>query len=103
MALGSAQPLTEMSTRNLPGGKGQSAHEADSLINVCEPIVYTMLDPLNISQPYRPPRSLTGTAFLFFFYLCFRIDFICAGNEHQHTATHDGYRYIKNKIRTQIA
>jgi hypothetical protein len=34
-----AQPLTEMSTRNLPGGKGQSARKADSLIAICEPIV----------------------------------------------------------------
>jgi hypothetical protein len=29
MALGSAQPLTEMSTRNLPGGKGWPARKAD--------------------------------------------------------------------------
>jgi hypothetical protein len=39
MALGSTQPLTEMSTRNLPGGKGWSAREADSLTAVCESIV----------------------------------------------------------------
>jgi hypothetical protein len=39
MALGSTQPLTEMSTRNLPGGKGFSVHEADSLTAICEPIV----------------------------------------------------------------
>jgi hypothetical protein len=26
MALGSTQPLTEMSTRNLPGGKGRPVH-----------------------------------------------------------------------------
>jgi hypothetical protein len=31
MALGSTQPLTEMSTRNLPGGKKQPAHSADNL------------------------------------------------------------------------
>jgi hypothetical protein len=31
MALGSTQPLTEMSTRNLPGGKGQPARKADKL------------------------------------------------------------------------
>jgi hypothetical protein len=29
-------PLTEMSIRNLPGGKGQPATKAD---NLCEPIV----------------------------------------------------------------
>jgi hypothetical protein len=39
MALGWTQPLTEMSTRNLPGGKGRPAHEADNLTSICEPIV----------------------------------------------------------------
>jgi hypothetical protein len=34
----SAQPLTEMSTRNLPGGKGRPARTAD-LTAICEPIV----------------------------------------------------------------
>jgi hypothetical protein len=39
MALGSTQPLTEMSTRNLSGGKGRPAREADNLTAICEPIV----------------------------------------------------------------
>jgi hypothetical protein len=39
MALGSTQPLTEMSTSNLPGGKGRSAREGDNLPNFCEPTV----------------------------------------------------------------
>jgi hypothetical protein len=39
MALGSTQPLTEMSTRNLPGGEGQPARGADSLTAICEQIV----------------------------------------------------------------
>jgi hypothetical protein len=41
MALGSTQPLTEMSIRNIPGGggKGQPARKADNLTVVCEPIV----------------------------------------------------------------
>jgi hypothetical protein len=39
MALGSTQPLTEMSTRNLPGGKKQPALTADNLAAICEPIV----------------------------------------------------------------
>jgi hypothetical protein len=39
MALGSTQPLTEMSTRNLPGGKGRPAGEADNLYAICESIV----------------------------------------------------------------
>jgi hypothetical protein len=36
---GSTQPLTEMSSRNLPGGKGRPANEADNLTATCEPIV----------------------------------------------------------------
>jgi hypothetical protein len=39
LALGSTQPLTEMSTRNLPGGKGRPARKADNLTAICEPIV----------------------------------------------------------------
>jgi hypothetical protein len=39
MALGSTQPLTEMSARNLPEGKGQPAHEADNLTLIYQPIV----------------------------------------------------------------
>jgi hypothetical protein len=39
MALGSTQPLTEMSTRNLPGGKGRLTCKADNLIAIYEPIV----------------------------------------------------------------
>jgi hypothetical protein len=39
MALGSTQPLTEMSTRNLPGGKGWPACNGDNLTAICEPIV----------------------------------------------------------------
>jgi hypothetical protein len=39
MALGSTQPLTEMSIRNFPGGKGRQARKADSLTAICEAIV----------------------------------------------------------------
>jgi hypothetical protein len=37
MALLSTQPLTEMSARVLPGGKGRPARKAD-LTAMCEPI-----------------------------------------------------------------
>jgi hypothetical protein len=39
MAVGSTQPLTEMSTRNLLGGKKRPAPRADNLAAICEPIV----------------------------------------------------------------
>jgi hypothetical protein len=49
MAVGSTQPLTEMSARNLPprgggGGKGRPARKADNLTVICEPIVQKMWD-----------------------------------------------------------
>jgi hypothetical protein len=39
MVLGSTQPLTEMSTSNLPEGEGRPEHKADILTANCEPIV----------------------------------------------------------------
>jgi hypothetical protein len=39
MALGLTQPLIEMSTGNLPGGKARPARKADNLTAICEPIV----------------------------------------------------------------
>jgi hypothetical protein len=37
MALGSTQPLTEMSTRNFLGGKKLPVHRANNLAAICEP------------------------------------------------------------------
>jgi hypothetical protein len=39
MVLVSAQPQTEMSTRNFPGGKRRPARKADNLTATCEPNV----------------------------------------------------------------
>jgi hypothetical protein len=39
MALGLTQPVTEMSTRNLTGGKGRPVCKVDNLTAICEPIV----------------------------------------------------------------
>jgi hypothetical protein len=49
MALGSTQPLTEMSTRNLPGGRESLALKADNLTAICEPTVYIMWDPQRLT------------------------------------------------------
>jgi hypothetical protein len=50
MALGSTQSLTEMSTRNLPGGKGRPARGADNLTAVCEPIVLIVWEPRRLTN-----------------------------------------------------
>jgi hypothetical protein len=39
MALVSTQPLTEINTRNLPGGKMRVARRANNLAVICEPNV----------------------------------------------------------------
>jgi hypothetical protein len=47
--LGSTQPLTDMSTRNFPGGKGQQARKADNFTAICEPIVLKMWEPRRLT------------------------------------------------------
>jgi hypothetical protein len=49
MALGSTQPLTEMSTSDLPGGKGRPALGVDNLTAICEPIVLKMWEPQRLT------------------------------------------------------
>jgi hypothetical protein len=49
MALGYPQPLTEMSTRNLPRGKRRPARKADNLTVICEPIVWKMWEPRRLT------------------------------------------------------
>jgi hypothetical protein len=49
MALGSTQPLTEMSTRNFPAGNGWPAPKADNLTAICEPIVQKMCEPRRLT------------------------------------------------------
>jgi hypothetical protein len=39
MALGSTQPLIEMSTTYIPGGEGRLACKADNFTAICEPTV----------------------------------------------------------------
>jgi hypothetical protein len=50
MALGSTQRLTEMSTRNFPGGKKQPACSAGNLASIYEPNVWKF-GSLNFPQP----------------------------------------------------
>jgi hypothetical protein len=57
MALGSTQPVTEMSTRHLPGDKVQpAARGADNLTIICELIVWKMWEP----RSYEPSWPVTG-------------------------------------------
>jgi hypothetical protein len=49
MTLGSIQPLTEMSTSNLPAGKERPARKVDNFTAICEPIVYKIWGPRRLT------------------------------------------------------
>jgi hypothetical protein len=49
LILGSTHPLTEMSTRNFPGGKGLPTRGTDNLTAICEPIV-KKIESLDVSH-----------------------------------------------------
>jgi hypothetical protein len=60
VAPGSTQPLTEMSTKNLPRGKGGPARKGDNRTTVYEPTVLQMWEPRHLTQ-----RLVTGIALPF--------------------------------------
>jgi hypothetical protein len=64
MALGSTQPLAEMSTRNLPGGKGRPARKADN-----SPPSVSRLSSENVgaSTSHNPVGVCYRDTFTFFF------------------------------------
>jgi hypothetical protein len=69
MAPGSTQPLTETSTRNLPGGKGRPARKADNLTVLCEPIVWKVWESLNLRTLWAFKVCYRIQLYLFFLYL----------------------------------
>jgi hypothetical protein len=64
MALGSTQPLTEMSTRNIPGGEGRPARKVDNLTAICESIVYKNVGASTSHSPMGLHDPLQGYLYL---------------------------------------
>jgi hypothetical protein len=66
MALGSTQPLTEMSARNIPGGEGRLALKAENLTAICESIVYRNVGVSTSHSPMGLHGPLQGYLYLYF-------------------------------------
>jgi hypothetical protein len=63
MALGSTQPLREMSTRNYPGG--ERARKDDNLTVICEPIVWKMWETRRLTALW-PSTACYMDSFIFY-------------------------------------
>jgi hypothetical protein len=68
MTLGSTQPLTGMSTRNIPGGKGWLACKSD-LTAICEPVLKKMWEPRRLTTLWTSRACYRDSFILFFSYL----------------------------------
>jgi hypothetical protein len=77
MALVLTQPLTEKSTRNLPGGKARPVRKTNNLAAICESLVQKMWDPQHLTtlQAY---TECYGDSFIFLY-----VDEICTSQETQ--------------------
>jgi hypothetical protein len=64
MALGPTQPLTEMSTSKVTGGKERAVREADNLTAICEPIVQKMWDPQRLTTLWASMACYRDSFFL---------------------------------------
>jgi hypothetical protein len=71
MALGSTQPLTEMSTRKIPGGINHGWHV--SLTTLLPSVSwFSRCGSLDLSHPYGTSLPVTGIAFFLIWEICYK-------------------------------
>jgi len=63
MALGSSQPLTEMSTKSISGGKGGRCVRLTTLLPSCAVVMKS--GNLNFLEPSGPLQAYNGTAYCY--------------------------------------
>jgi hypothetical protein len=68
MALGSTQPLTEMSTRKIPGGEGRPVRKAYNLTAICEPMSRENVEASTSHNPMGLHGLLQGQLYHFYLY-----------------------------------
>jgi hypothetical protein len=93
MALGLTQPLTEMNARNIPGRGGGGMRCRRLKMTIWPPSLSRFsrkCEILHVSQPYRPPRPVTGIALLYRDGMCF----LCGTNWTVSTATSSQYLVV---------
>jgi hypothetical protein len=73
MALGTTQPLTEMSSRNIPEGQGRLELKAENLAAMSESFVYIMWEPRRLATLWASTACYRDS---FTFYINTKSDFL---------------------------
>jgi hypothetical protein len=107
VALGLTQPVTEMSTRNIPAGNGRPARKADNFAT-CEPIVWKVGEPRRLTT-VRASMACCRDSFTSFFTLLQRhsvqssLSLSLSRSRHSAVGIVTGYEMDDREVRVQVS